>query len=601
VGIGKHAQQTSELFRDWPLELAAFTLPPMTAQQAGLIDLQPIIYAPRIFMDERQFEILTDKTRHLLFALERSGELQPVDYAAIAARHAPEVVAEAEAILGDRCLGAPATESRRRWLDYLTSPGGEFPPGAGAEKEALVAQLATGQLLKDLGRDDVAALGSRWKGKMEADLLCAHDLFDVLTMLHIGESLGARIHDWAMYGPLYELVLARQAAGGARESTEIVPMPASDSEHATILRLRDAVQDGTRSWPAAPRCSAGASSVRGTRDTRRGRRIPRVRSGPAPTPVRSPPRRLLTSSPPPGVADREHDGAGGRTVVSRPHTHVGLITIKKEEFAAVLDRFAPDPGLRHRGRHRDYEVAEVDAEHGSCRVAITRCLLQGNTQALATAADLIDDLAPDYLIVVGIAGGVPTVDFTLGDVLVSSFIHDLTLEDTSTGQPRYNAAGGPLHAEAARIVAMLPSILRSSEPWSAAVEAVRPPYEGRPTTDNPRWNERIDAAFRHHAASKRSTPLVRAARIASSDRLIKDPDLILTWQSVIKDLVAVEMESAGVYTVCQQRGVPCLAIRGISDIVGWRRDERWTLYACETAAACTRGLVGSGVFSAHEL
>jgi hypothetical protein len=306
VGIGKHAQQTSELFRDWPLELAAFTLPPMTAQQAGLIDLQPIIYAPRIFMDERQFEILTDKTRHLLFALERSGELQPVDYAAIAARHAPEVVAEAEAILGDRCLGAPATESRRRWLDYLTSPGGEFPPGAGAEKEALVAQLATGQLLKDLGRDDVAALGSRWKGKMEADLLCAHDLFDVLTMLHIGESLGARIHDWAMYGPLYELVLARQAAGGARESTEIVPMPASDSEHATILRLRDAVQDGTRSWPAAPRCSAGASSVRGTRDTRRGRRIPRVRSGPAPTPVRSPPRRLLTKLAP---AWRRRSGA----------------------------------------------------------------------------------------------------------------------------------------------------------------------------------------------------------------------------------------------------------------------------------------------------
>src|ERR1044071_1937826 len=81
-GIGKRAQQTSELFRNFPIQPAAFTLPPMTARQAGLVDLQPIIYAPRIFMDQRQFEILTaggevartlgaaDKTRHLLVALE---------------------------------------------------------------------------------------------------------------------------------------------------------------------------------------------------------------------------------------------------------------------------------------------------------------------------------------------------------------------------------------------------------------------------------------------------------------------------------------------------------------------------------------------------
>jgi nucleoside phosphorylase len=210
---------------------------------------------------------------------------------------------------------------------------------------------------------------------------------------------------------------------------------------------------------------------------------------------------------------------------------------------------------------------------------------------------MVDDLSPDYVLVVGIAGGVPTVDFTLGDVIVSSFIHDLTLEDTGIGKPRFNATGGPLHVDASRIASRLPAILGVREPWSSAIATARPPYDGQPTTDHAFWNKRLHEAFQHHVAAKRTTPVVRAARIASSDRLIKDPELILIWQSVIKDIAAVEMESAGMYAVCHQRGVPCLAIRGISDIVGWQRDERWTLYACDTAATCARSLVGAGVFS----
>jgi len=50
-GIGKYAQQISDLFLRWPLDPPSLTLPPMTTRQAGLVDCQPIIYAPRIFMD----------------------------------------------------------------------------------------------------------------------------------------------------------------------------------------------------------------------------------------------------------------------------------------------------------------------------------------------------------------------------------------------------------------------------------------------------------------------------------------------------------------------------------------------------------------------
>jgi nucleoside phosphorylase len=45
------------------------------------------------------------------------------------------------------------------------------------------------------------------------------------------------------------------------------------------------------------------------------------------------------------------------------------------------------------------------------------------------------------------------------------------------------------------------------------------------------------------------------------------------------------MESAGIYKATNGRNVPFLAIRGISDVVAFKRHPDWTAYACQTAAA----------------
>ena len=42
---------------------------------------------------------------------------------------------------------------------------------------------------------------------------------------------------------------------------------------------------------------------------------------------------------------------------------------------------------------------------------------------------------------------------------------------------------------------------------------------------------------------------------------------------------------------CEAPRVPFLAIRGISDIVGFKRDPGWTAYACHSAAAFTRAFL----------
>jgi len=65
---------------------------------------------------------------------------------------------------------------------------------------------------------------------------------------------------------------------------------------------------------------------------------------------------------------------------------------------------------------------------------------------------------------------------------------------------------------------------------------------------------------------------------------------LIPWLQAARDLRAIEMESAGVYRALRER-CPMLAIRGISDLVGLRRSEAWTKYACASAAAFTRAFL----------
>lgn len=304
-------------------------------------------------------------------------------------------------------------------------------------------------------------------------------------------------------------------------------------------------------------------------------------------------------SPPAGVDLTSTSALTTNSVRATKRIDVGIITIKEEEYAAVLEKLAPAETAR--GNNRDYDVATVGTPQGFCRVAITRCVHQGNAHAQSTTTELLSDLEPGFVLVVGIAGGVPTIDFCLGDVVVSDYIQDLTYEDSGTeaGGRSFNALGGLLHPNATRIVERLRGIERTAGPWNQTehIGVPRPDLAGHHTTDDSEWNADITAALQQHVG--KSAPIAIARKIASSDRLIKDPELLKTWRKVLKAVSAVEMESAGVYIPCQRNNVPVLAIRGISDIVGWKRNNAWTRYACHAAAAYARMLIGAGVFGHH--
>ncbi len=127
----------------------------------------------------------------------------------------------------------------------------------------------------------------------------------------------------------------------------------------------------------------------------------------------------------------------------------GIISIRPDEFEAVC-KFMPATGLTVGSRW--YSLSHVDVPGGGeCHVAIMRCPEQGGGAAQDAARDFIEDLRPGWLLVVGIAGGRPSDEFTLGDVVVSTRVHDFSVEAVlENGDREYNVTAGPLDRRAER-------------------------------------------------------------------------------------------------------------------------------------------------------
>jgi nucleoside phosphorylase len=275
----------------------------------------------------------------------------------------------------------------------------------------------------------------------------------------------------------------------------------------------------------------------------------------------------------------------------QPLIDIGILTIRDDEFRAVLDAYPGGHGI-HRGRHREYTLRTTDAGEGKrYRVAILRQIEQGNGEAQEAARDLIDDLQPSLLLVVGIAGGLPSDDISLGDVVLSTRVHDFSLEARKFEEATtYNVGGGPIAKSIAAGVANLGARESELGDWWSELPS-KPSVSLAPSRlyGPPKWQREVRNKLQAHYGKgvEERPPTFAAGPIASSDRLVKDPKLLFPWITSARGILAIEMESAGVHRATRER-VPMLSIRGLSDIVGLKRQEAWTKYACASAAAFTR-------------
>lgn len=271
----------------------------------------------------------------------------------------------------------------------------------------------------------------------------------------------------------------------------------------------------------------------------------------------------------------------------------GIISIKPEEYRALIQRFRPEAYIK--GLQRQYGMATVMGKHGnSYRVVMMKCAEAAEGEAQAAAQAMIRDLSPSWILVVGIAGAVPDDAFTLGDVVVGNRVVDFTLNALKPGGVvELGLTGGPMMPEVQGVVANLEVLALNFEEWNSkeSIGVPRPEVsfeENSFVAHDREWNDKIRMALtRHFVDHARDRPWFIDGAIGSSDSLMRDTERLSLLLAAARQVKAVEMELAGVYRAAHDNNVPVLSIRGISDIIGFRRSEDWTRYACEVAASFT--------------
>ncbi len=100
-----------------------------------------------------------------------------------------------------------------------------------------------------------------------------------------------------------------------------------------------------------------------------------------------------------------------------------IITIREDEFNAVLSRFSPRKPVTGGKQFYEYCLFKTQCDV-ECGIAIVKAIHQGHNSAHSVTRDVIEELDPKWLILAGIAGGVPDHEFSLGDVLLANYLHD---------------------------------------------------------------------------------------------------------------------------------------------------------------------------------
>lgn len=277
-------------------------------------------------------------------------------------------------------------------------------------------------------------------------------------------------------------------------------------------------------------------------------------------------------------------------------TDFAIISFREDEYSAVMNYFAHEEFLR--GKRRTYSATRLKiSATQTLLIAKARTSRQGAVAAQKLTAAMIEDLNPKWIVVVGIAGAIPETEFTLGDVLVALRLHDLTVGAAIYGKDREIINNSrPVHSKVEDLCTQLPAMQDMLKGWNTEenIGMSSPSVELTPNKfiGDSKWKQKAREALTYHFGNGAQIrpPLATARSIASSNTLIKDPDTAQSMIKLSRDIVGFEMELDGVLEAAGNE-YPVLAIRGISDIVGFKRNPDWTRYAGLSASAFASALI----------
>jgi nucleoside phosphorylase len=275
----------------------------------------------------------------------------------------------------------------------------------------------------------------------------------------------------------------------------------------------------------------------------------------------------------------------------------GVLTVREDELEPMARR-CREKAMREftvRGR-QDYLLFDITLGTSLVyRIALVRSTRQGAGESQRRTSNMIEDFDPTWLVLVGIAGATPSGEFTLGDVVVATELHEFSVRaavfDKGTA---YRPGGGAMAPEVEDFIGLLAGRKGDLGNWNEVSTIGQP----SPSVDFRRrgafygdtaWRKKVRKAISGHFPTPDITrkPQITARPFAGGNVLVKDDALWQQWQSHARQIEAVEMELEGMYTAARTRRriYPILVSKGISDIVGFDRDDAWTKYACETAAS----------------
>lgn len=246
-----------------------------------------------------------------------------------------------------------------------------------------------------------------------------------------------------------------------------------------------------------------------------------------------------------------------------------IVVALPKEFEALRSHFPELARVVATGHDtRSYFKATIAAADGSAyRIVATLLPTMGNLDAAHATADLINRWNPRYILVVGIAGGLRRDSQDFGDIIASE-----------------------------SIVYYEPGKVRdtSVEPRNRQFLADRTLLDGLHHLNDARWKTRLPMRP-DGRPSTGDRPQIHVGPIASGEKVVASQGEVKRLLAAQRDLIGIEMESAGVasaaFSALKQIGF--ITIRSICDFADGRKNDDWHSYASHAAAACVRAFVES--------
>jgi nucleoside phosphorylase/tetratricopeptide (TPR) repeat protein len=247
-----------------------------------------------------------------------------------------------------------------------------------------------------------------------------------------------------------------------------------------------------------------------------------------------------------------------------------IITALEKEAQAVVSRLEDHTVERFQARDiRTYHCGTVPitGTDRAYHVAVVLLPSMGELPAANATTDALNFWNPNFVLMVGIAGGIAQDDLDLGDVVVA---------DQVVGYEYGKVKGNRIMPRDRVYPASALLLDRVRNFWDDA------------------WAEQIKAARPTPAGRDKSKRFV--GPIASGNKVIASKNFQTQLKERWPKLIAVETEAEGVFAAVfdrpQIRGT--LVIRGISDMADRAKDDAWQEYAANAAAAYTIAWLKTG-------